>query len=209
MKEDKMKQRAEEFFSEMKTRRSIRKFSNQPVSREIIDLCLKAAGRSPSGANQQPWHFVVISNDKMKKKIRKHAEREEKKFYTSRAPEEMLNALESLNTNWKKPFLENAPYLIVIFAKNAHYNENGEKIKHYYVSRSVGIATGILITALHYAGLSVLPYTPSSMMFLKDLLDRPETEWPFLLLVVGHQHEDAEIPPIRKKSLEEITSYIE
>lgn len=202
-----MKERAKQFYTQIKKRRSVRRFSKQPIPQEVIDYCLKAAGTSPSGANQQPWHFVVVKNQKKKKQIREKAEEVEKKFYKKQAPKEFLEALEPLKTKWEKPFLENAPYLIIIFAKKYRISSNGEKSKNYYVSRSVGIATGILITALHHVGLSMLPYTPSSMGFLRTLLDRPENEWPFLVLVVGFPSKKAEIPNISKKSLEKITTY--
>ncbi len=206
---DEMKRRSTEFYREMKKRRSVRDFSDQPVPKEIIEKCLLAAGTSPSGANKQPWHFVVISNPEIKRKIRKAAEKEEEAFYSGRAPDEWLEALAPLGTTAEKPFLEKAPYLIVIFAQSYSINSKGKKVKNYYVQESVGIATGILITAIHHAGLVCLTHTPSPMGFLNEILDRPKNERPYLILVVGYPARDAKVPDISKKSLSEIATFID
>jgi nitroreductase len=203
-----MKRRAAEFYADIRRRRTVRDFSDRPVSREIIENCLRAAGAAPSGANQQPWHFVVVSDPAVKKHIRTAAEAEEQAFYHSRASEAWLEALAPLGTDEHKPFLEIAPYLIVIFAQNYGLTPGGDKFKHYYVSESVGIATGILITAIHHAGLVSLTHTPSPMNFLSELLRRPPNERAFLILVVGYPAEDAQAPVITKKSLDEIATFI-
>jgi iodotyrosine deiodinase len=169
---------------------------------------LKAAGTAPSGANLQPWHFVVVSKPEIKKKIRIAAEEEEKEFYTNRAPKEWLEALTPLGTDESKPFLETAPYLIAIFYKSYDILPDGKQIKQYYSIESTGIATGFLITAIHNAGLFSLTHTPSPMNFLNEILGRPKNERPFLLLVVGYPAEDAKVPDIKKKSLQEIASFI-
>lgn len=204
----KMKKRSEVFLKEMKRRRTIRSFSDKPVPREIIENCLLAAGSAPSGANQQPWHFAVVTDPSVKRKIREDAEKEEFEFYHSRAPQEWRDALEHLGTDENKPFLETAPYLIVIFAQSFGILPDGKKIKHYYVTESVGIATGMLITAVHNAGLVSLTHTPSPMNFLGKILGRPENERAYLILVVGYPADGVTVPVIRKKSLEEIASFI-
>lgn len=205
---DEMKKRSEVFLKEMKRRRTVRSYSDKPVPREIIENCLLAAGSAPSGANQQPWHFVVVSDPAVKKQIREDAERQEYEFYHSRAPQEWRDALEHLGTDENKPFLETAPYLIVIFAQSFGVLSDGKKIKHYYVTESVGIATGMLITAVHNAGLVSLTHTPSPMNFLGKILGRPENERAYLILVVGYPADGVTVPVIRKKSLEEISSFI-
>lgn len=205
---DEMKARAQEFYSEIKRRRTIREFSDRPVDREIIENCLLAAGTAPNGANHQPWHFVVVSDPKVKAKIRDAAEREEKIFYNERAPKDWLEALAPLGTDEHKPYLETAPYLIAIFAQNYEITPEGKEIKNYYVTESVGIATGMLLTALHHSGLASLTHTPSPMGFLNEILDRPKNERPFLLLVVGYPAEDVEVPDISKKSLNEIATFL-
>jgi nitroreductase len=202
-----MKKRSQVFLEDIERRRTIRNFSEKPVPKEIIENCLRAASSAPSGANRQPWHFSIVSDFETKKKIRDAAEEEEKKFYSGRAPDEWLEALEPLGTNENKPFLEIAPYLIVIFSETHGLDEKGEKIKNYYVSESVGIATGILITALHNAGLVTLTHTPSPMNFLREILGRGENERAFLILVTGFPADDVEVPNITKKSLEEYTSF--
>lgn len=203
-----MKRRAADFYAEMQRRRSVRQFSDRPVPREIIENCLRAAGTAPSGANMQPWHFVVVSDPETKRRIREAAEAEEQAFYNERAPDEWLEALARLGTDADKPFLETAPYLIVIFAQRYGLSPEGSKIKHYYVPESVGIATGILITAIHQAGLVSLTHTPSPMNFLNEILKRPANERPFLILVVGYPAEGAKVPVIEKKSLGEIATFI-
>jgi iodotyrosine deiodinase len=205
---EEMKQRARTFREEMQRRRTIRSFSSRPVPREIIEECLRAAGTAPNGANMQPWHFVVVSDSEVKKQIREGAEKEEREFYERRAPDEWLEALAPLGTDWHKPFLEEAPYLIVIFGLSNTILPDGTKHKNYYVSESVGIATGILITALHHAGLASLTHTPSPMAFLNKILKRPANERPFLVLVVGYPAEGTTVPDISKKSLDEITTFI-
>ncbi len=205
---EEMQRRAAEFYADMRRRRTVRHFSNRPVPREIIEQCLLAAGTAPNGANKQPWHFVVVSNAAVKQKIREGAEAEERAFYSGRAPNEWLEDLAPFETNAVKPFLETAPYLIVIFAQNYGLTADGSKIKHYYVSESVGIATGILITAIHHAGLVSLTHTPSPMGFLNEILERPANERPFLILVVGYPAEGATVPAISKKSLTEIATFV-
>lgn len=204
---EEMKERAQSYYNDLKRRRTVREFSNHPVPRKIIEDCLKAAGTAPSGANRQPWHFVVISDLEMKKQIREAAEKEEREFYDNRAPDEWLEALAPLGTDANKEFLENAPYLIAIFSQSYGIDENGEKMTNYYVKESVGIATGILITAIHHAGLVSLTHTPSPMGFLNEVLDRPENERPFLLLVVGYPAEEVKVPNITKKPLDEIATF--
>jgi nitroreductase len=195
------------FREQMRTRRTVRHFSDRPVSRDVIEQCLLTAGGAPSGANLQPWHFVVVSDPVIKRRIRAAAEEEEREFYSHRAPQEWLDALAPLGTDANKPFLETAPYLIAIFAQSYAVLPDGRKVKNYYVQESVGIATGMLITALHVAGLASLTHTPSPMGFLNTILDRPANEKPFLLLVVGHAAADAVVPDITKKSLQEIATF--
>lgn len=205
---EEMLERARTFREEMERRRSIRSFSSRPVPREIIEECLRAAGRAPNGANMQPWHFVVVSDPHVKNQIREAAEAEEREFYARRASEQWLDALEPLGTDWRKPFLEEAPCVIVIFGLKDTILPDGEKRKNYYVTESVGIATGILITAIHNAGLASLTHTPSPMGFLNKILKRPSNERPFLVLVVGYPADAATVPDIDKKSLDEIASFI-
>jgi len=205
---EEMKQRTTAFYRDMKQRRSIRDFSDRPVPREIIEDCLRAAGTSPSGANMQPWFFAVVSDPAVKRQIRKAAEEKEREFYKKRAPQKWLDALKPLGTDAHKPFLETAPYLIVIFSQRYGLLPDGNTKKHYYVTESVGIATGILITAIHKAGLVSLTYTPSPMTFLNKILGRPTNERPFLILVVGYPADYATVPEISKKSLKEISEFI-
>jgi iodotyrosine deiodinase len=204
---DLMAARAREFRELMRLRRTVRHFSDAPVAREVIDQCLLAAGSAPSGANLQPWHFVVVSDRPVKRRIREAAEAEEREFYAHRAPQEWLDALAPLGTDADKPFLETAPYLIAIFSQSYGVLPDGRKVKNYYVQESVGIATGMLITALHHAGLVSLTHTPSPMGFLNTILERPANEKPFLLLVTGHPAADAQVPDIGRKPLEEIASF--
>ena len=205
---EEMAQRAADFRAEMQQRRSVRAFSSRPVPREIIEDCLRAAGSAPSGANLQPWHFVVVSSPHLKRQIRQAAEKEEREFYHRRATPEWLADLAALGTDEHKPFLEDAPYLIVVFAQNYRLLADGRQAKNYYVSESVGIATGMLITALHHAGLVCLTHTPSPMGFLSQILGRPENERPFLVLVVGYPAADTVVPVIGKKSLAEIATFV-
>ena len=202
-----MSQRAAEFCAEMRRRRTVRHFSDRPVPRSIIEDCLRTAGTAPSGANQQPWHFAVLADPAIKRQIRLAAEAEEREFYARRATEEWLEALTPLGTDASKPFLETAPYLIVIFAQPYAVHPDGATTKHYYVRESVGIASGILIAALHHSGLATLTHTPSPMGFLTQILDRPPHERPYLLLVAGYPAADARVPVITKKPLEDFVSF--
>ena len=206
--EAEMKKRASELYLEMRRRRTVRNFSDQPVDRSIIEDCLRTAGTAPSGANQQPWSFIVVSDLTVKRQIREAAEKIEKVFYSKEATRKWTDALKHLGTVPSKPFLEIAPYLIVIFSQRYSYSANREKTKHYYVSESVGIATGMLITALHHAGLVTLTYTPISMRFLNKILSRPSNEKPFMILVVGYPSETALVPAIQKKALDDISVFI-
>ena len=199
-----MQLRSQIFFENLSIRRTIRNFSDIPVDREVIENCIKTAGTAPSGANMQPWHFVLISNPKIKKQIRVAAEKEEKEFYEKRAPKEWLEALAPLGTDDNKPYLETAPYLIAIFMQRYGKLPDGRKVKHYYGLESVGIATGMLITAIHDVGLASLTHTPSPMGFLNEILERPKNERPFLLLVVGRPAKDAKVPDIKRKDIYEI-----
>lgn len=205
---EEMAERAAAFRQQMQRRRTVRYFSDRAVPREVIEDCLLAAGTAPSGANLQPWHFVVVSDPAIKHRIRAEAEKEERDFYTKRAPQEWLDALAPLGTDEHKPFLETAPYLIVIFSQSYGLLADRRRVKNYYVQESVGIATGMLITAIHNAGLVSLTHTPSPMGFLNEILGRPANEKPFLILVVGYPVEDAVVPDIGKKSLEEIATFL-
>jgi len=199
-----MELQSKTFLNSLLRRRTIRDFSDKPIEREVIENCIKTAGTAPSGANMQPWHFVLISNPKIKKQIRVAAEKEEKEFYEKRAPKEWLEALAPLGTDNNKPYLETAPYLIAIFMQRYGKLPDGREVKHYYGLESVGIATGMLITAIHDAGLASLTHTPSPMGFLNEILERPKNERPFLILVVGHPAKDAKVPDIKRKDINEI-----
>ena len=205
---DEMKQRAISFYEQMRRRRSVRQFSDRPVEREIIEQCVLAAATAPSGANLQPWHFVVVSDPSVKRQIRTAAEEEEKEFYTRRAPKEWLAALAPLGTDEHKEFLETAPYLIAIFVERYGKLPKGEPVKHYYPKESVGLASGLLINAIHQVGLVSLTHTPSPMKFLNEILGRPENESPFLLLVVGYPAADAIVPDIKRKSFEDVCTFV-
>ena len=206
---DEMAKRAREFHLDLARRRTVRTFSSRPVPRLIIDDCLKAATSAPSGANLQPWHFVVVGDPATKRQIREAAEEEERHFYEHRASQEWLDALAPLGTDEHKPFLEHAPWLIAIFAQKYGRLEDGRRVKHYYPTESVGLATGMLITALHVAGLATLTHTPSPMKFLNEILGRPKaSERPFLLLVVGYPDEGATVPDIGRKPLAEVVTYV-
>lgn len=202
-----MREQAKRFRAFMSLRRTVREFSDRPVPREIIEDCLLTAGLAPNGANRQPWHFVAIQDRDLKRQIREKAEEEEREFYNGRAPDEWLEALSHLGTDEHKPFLDTAPWLVVVFAESYELRPDGSKTKNYYVTESVGIATGMLVTALHHAGLAMLTHTPSPMRFLNDLLDRPYHERPFLILVVGHPAPDAQVPDITKKPLRKIATF--
>ena len=203
-----MQQQAKSFYQQMSKRRSVRDFSPQPVPASVLEDAILAAGTAPSGANMQPWHFVVVQDAEVKQKIREAAEIEERELYESRASEEWLDALAPLGTDANKPFLETAPALIAIFLKKVTIDEQGEKHKNYYTSESVGIATGILITALHKAGLATLTHTPSPMKFLSQILERPSHERPFLLLVTGYPAAGTLVPDIKRLPLDKIATFI-
>ena len=204
---EEIQSRALRYYENMSRRRTIRDFSKRAVPIDVIENCIRAADTAPNGANQHPWHFVVVTDQEKKRKIRVAAEKEEKEFYSTRATKEWLDVLAPLGTDAHKPFLETAPYLIAIFAQNYGVDKDGKKSKHYYVNESVGIATGLLVSAIHYSGLASLTHTPSPMKFLNQILDRPDSERPFLLLIVGYPAVDARVPEIRRKSLSEITTY--
>jgi iodotyrosine deiodinase len=192
----------------MRRRRTVRDFSADPVPRDVIESALRIAGSAPSGANQQPWTFVAISDPVTKARIRVAAEDEERTFYESRAGKEWLEALAALGTDWRKPFLETAPWLIVIFQQRWGVRSDGRRVKHYYAPESVGIATGFLIAALHEAGLATLTHTPAPMGFLNEICGRPENEKAAILLFVGKPAPGCEVPAIGKKPLEEIAVFL-
>jgi nitroreductase len=202
-------EKAQAFEAQMKLRRTVRDFSSAPVPRAIIESALRTAGSAPSGANQQPWTFVAISDPARKRRIRVAAEEEERAFYAGRAGEEWLEALAPLGTDADKPFLETAPWLIVIFQQRWGVDARGARVKHYYVPESVGVATGFLIAALHQAGLATLTHTPAPMGFLNEICGRPDSERPVILLVVGRAAEGATVPDISKKPLETIARFLE
>ncbi len=206
---EEMRKRLADFYQDVNRRRTVREFSDRPVPRDIIENALRAAGTAPSGANLQPWHFVVVSGAETKKRIRVAAEAEEKEFYEHRASAEWLAALEPLGTDTNKPFLETAPYLIVVFLQKFGRLPDGRKVKHYYPVESTGLAAGILIMALHQAGLVSLTHTPSPMGFMNDILRRPKSERPFLLLVTGYPADDVQVPDIKRKGLHEFVSFVE
>jgi nitroreductase len=205
---EEMRRRAADIRAELSRRRSVRDFSDRPVPRELLEDCLLAAGSAPSGANRQPWRFVVVRDADLKRRIREAAEAEEREFYSRRAPDEWLEALAPLGTDADKPFLEIAPALIVVFALSHSELAGGRRAKNYYVNESVGIATGLLIAALHHSGLATLTHTPAPMSFLKSILPAPEGAKPFLILVTGYPAKDAKVPAIARKSLEEIATFI-
>ena len=197
------------YLEQMKTRRSVREFSDRPVPFEVIENVVMTAASAPSGANKQPWTFVIVKDLDIKRQIRLAAEKEEKEFYDHRAPEEWLEDLDSLGTDWHKPFLESAPYLIIVFKKLYDVEKTEETSpehrKNYYVNESVGIASGFLLTAIHNAGLVALTHTPSPMGFLSEILSRPVNEKPFLLIPVGYPADNTQVPVLKKKSFEEVT----
>ena len=203
-----MLSRADDYYQLMQRRRSVRDFSSEAVPRDLIERCLLTAGTAASGANCQPWHFAVVQKQELKQQIRIEAEKEERAFYEQRAPQAWLDDLAPLGTDANKPFLETAPYLIGVFQQRFGMSADGEKQKHYYATESVGLATGLLISALHQAGLACLTHTPSPMKFLNKLMGRPTSERPFLLLVVGYPAPDALVPDISKKTLDEISTFL-
>jgi nitroreductase len=208
---DEMQARADAVLDTLRARRTIRDFSDKPVPRQLIETCIKAAATAPSGANHQPWHFVAISNPEIKRRIREAAEAEEQEFYSRRASEEWLEALAPLGTDTNKPFLETAPWLIAVFAQKRGGVEAGMDKKNYYVTESVGLAAGMLITALHSAGLGTLTHTPAPMGFLTEICGRPKSEKPFVLLVVGYPAGNAEVPKhaLIKKSLSDVSTFLD
>ena len=206
--ESKMRSRSESFLNEIITRRTVREFSDRIVPIDIINNCIKTAASAPSGANKQPWQFVVVRDSGIKTKIREAAEKEEKEFYGHRATKEWLEDLNQFGTDWHKPFLETAPYLIVVFRKIYDLEDDGTQRKNYYVNESVGIASGFLLAALHHAGLATLNHTPSPMNFLGEILNRPKNEKAFLLIPVGYPAKDAEVPDITKKPFSEISKIV-
>ncbi|MGE0356397.1 MAG: nitroreductase family protein [Burkholderiales bacterium] len=206
---DEMRRRAAGFRDELARRRTVRDFSAEPVPRDIIESCIAAAGTAPSGANQQPWRFVAVADPAVKRAIREGAEAEEREFYERRAPDEWLAALAPLGTDAAKPFLETAPWLIAVFYEAHGVGPGGEKQKRYYPMDSAGIATGVLVTALHHAGLATLTHTPSPMAFLNAILGRPANERPFVLLVAGFPAPGATVPAIARKPLAEIAAFLD
>lgn len=200
---EEMVQRSEKFYQELDQRRTVREFDTTPVPAEVLENIILTAGTAPSGAHKQPWTFCLISDPSIKKKIREAAEEEEKISYSKRMPDQWKSDLKPLGTNWEKPFLEDAPYLIVVF-KQSYGMDNGEKVQHYYVNESVGIACGFLIAAIHQAGLVAVTHTPSPMNFLSEILERPFNEKPYLLIPVGYPKSETYVPDIQRKSLEEI-----
>ena len=207
--ESEMQRQADKMLALLKFRRSIRDFSSDPIPRELIETCINAAGTAPSGANHQPWHFVAISDPATKNEIRLAAEEEEREFYTNKATPEWLDALAPLGTDHSKPFLETAPWLIAVFAQRRGGPNPGDDKKNYYVTESVGLAAGMLITALHSAGLGTLTHTPAPMSFLTKICGRPKTEKPFVLLVVGYPDKNAAVPKhaLIKKSVSQISTF--
>ncbi|HZO33542.1 MAG TPA: nitroreductase family protein, partial [Gaiellaceae bacterium] len=205
---DEALERSRSFLASMRTRRSVRQFASDPVPAELIENALRVAGSAPSGANQQPWSFVVVTDDATKARIRAAAEHEEELLYRERAGEEYLDAIRPIGTDWNKPHLTDAPVLIAVFEQAWRYDELGEKRKHYYVRESVGIAVGFLLAALHEAGLATLTHAPSPMRFLAEILERPPSERPFLVIPVGYPAPDAEVPQLDKKTLAEIATFI-
>ena len=203
-----MQSRSETFLNEMSKRRSIRTFSDRSVPIEIIYNCIQTAASAPSGANKQPWLFVVVKDPAVKAKIRQAAELEEKEFYRHRATKEWLEDLNQFGTDWHKPFLDIAPYLIVVFKQAYDINDDGSQRKNYYVNESVGIASGFLLAALHHAGLATLTHTPSPMNFLGEILNRPPNEKASLLIPVGYPAADTTVPELIKKPLEEVSTIV-
>lgn len=206
--EDEMFERARDFADDLQRRRTIREFSDRPLPEGVIEQCLQAGLTAPSGANMQPWHFVVVRDPDAKRRIREAAEVEEREFYSHRASQEWLEALRPLGTDESKPFLETAPCLIAVFIQKFGLLPDGRKFKHYYPTESVGLATGMLISAIHRAGLASLTHTPSPMKFLNEILGRPKNERPFLLLVVGYPADNAEVPDIHRRDFDESVSYV-
>ncbi len=206
--EKEMLAKSESFLNEIVSRRTVREFSDKHVPIEVIENCIKSAATAPSGANKQPWQFVIVQDPAVKSKIREAAEVEEKEFYGHRATKAWLEDLNQFGTDWRKPFLEIAPYLIVVFRQIYDVEDDGSHRKNYYVGESVGIASGFLLAALHNAGLATLTHTPSPMNFLGDILERPANEKAYLLIPVGYPADDAEVPEITKKPFDEISTTV-
>jgi len=207
--ESEMLDSARRFYEEMNSRRSVRHFSPDPIPRSLIETAIRTASTAPSGAHRQPWKFVAVSDPAIKKKIRIAAEKEEKKNYDGRMPEEWLRALRPLGTDWRKPFLEIAPWLVVVFAESFGVEADGSRRKNYYVQESVGLACGLFIAAIHQMGLVTLIHTPSPMGFLSEILKRPSNERPFILFPVGYPAPDARVPNLKRKSLGEVSVWFE
>ena len=205
---DEARERSQAFLDLMRARRSVRHFSSEPVARELIENALRTAGTAPSGANQQPWTFVVVEDAAVKAEIRRAAEHEEELLYTERAGEEYLDAIEPIGTDWIKPHITDAPCLVVVFEQPYGYEPDGSKRKHYYVRESVGIAVGFLLASLHAAGLATLTHSPAPMGFLARILERPENERPFILIPVGYPADGTEVPELTKKPLDEISDWV-
>ena len=205
---EQMRSRSTSFLADMQRRRTVRDFSDRSVPREIIENCIRTAMTAPSGANMQPWHFVMVQDLETKRQMRAAAEQVERDFYAGRASDEWLEALVPLGTDEHKPFLEIAPYLIVIFAQLHGMDPSGAPVKHYYVNESVGIATGMLIAAVHRAGLACLTHTPAPMRFLNEICQRPSFERPYLILAVGYPSPAAQVPKIDKKKFDEACQFL-
>lgn len=203
-----MLREAERYRSTMATRRTIRQFSSEPVPAPVIETCIRAAVSGPSGANKQPWSFVAISDIEVKRALRRRAEEAERAFYADLAPNQWLDDLRQLGTNWLKPFLEVAPWVIAVFAQSYGLAPDGSRVRHYYVRESVGIAVGLLLSALHHAGLATLTYTPAKAGFLGPLLGRPANDRPYMLVVTGHPAPDALVPDIERKPWSEVAQFI-
>ena len=201
--------RGEALLEHLDTRRSVRFFSDAPVPRRLIELAIRAASTAPSGAHRQPWTFVAVADPKLKRRIREAAEREEKAFYEGRAPEAWLEALAPLGTTWQKPYLETAPWLVVLFAQAWGVDDEGQRLKHYYVPESCGIAAGLFLVALHEMGLSTLTHTPAPMAFLRDVFGRPASERPMILFPVGYAADDATVPDLVRKPLGAVAEFHE
>jgi nitroreductase len=201
--------KSERYYHRLNERRSVRDFSDEPVSKEVIENIIKSASTAPSGAHKQPWFFCAVSNPELKKKVRIAAEKEEFENYHSRMSEEWLEDLKPFDTNWEKPFLETAPWLIIVFSKSYDLDDHGKKLNNYYVKESVGLACGMLLNAVHHAGLCALTHTPGPMNFLIKILKRPKNERPFLLIPVGHCAENCLVPDLQRKPLELISEWYE
>lgn len=203
---EEMRRRAEAFYAEMDSRRSVRHFSADPVPRELIELAIRTASTAPSGAHRQPWRFVAVSDAAIKKAIREAAEHEERISYEEgRMPEEWLRAVAPMGTDWRKPYLETVPWIVVAFEELYGFEEDGSKRKNYYVKESIGLACGLFIAAIHRMGLVTLTHTPSPMKFLNEVLGRPQNEKPVILFPIGYAAEDARVPDLERKALEEVS----